>query len=82
MKAEEFSFRTEFDVFAQKPVQTSVQETIETKLRRTASVDQSDLDFLVPAENDTYIDFNIIQFVRGKLATSPLNEWHLVFRRP
>ena len=32
-----------------------------------AGVDQSDLEFLVPANNDTYIDTNIRQLVRGKL---------------
>jgi len=57
----------EFDIFAHKPVQTSILETIETIFRPTASVDQTDLEFLIPAENDTYIDLNIRLFVRGTL---------------
>ena len=39
--------------FAQKPVQTSVQ-MIATIFRHIASVDQSDLEFLIPAEHYTY----------------------------
>jgi hypothetical protein len=34
---------TEFDIFASKPVQTAVQETIEVAYKPIASVDQSDL---------------------------------------
>jgi len=33
-------------------------------------VDQSDLEFLIPAENDKYIDLNIRVFVRGKLTAT------------
>ena len=46
MAADALSVRSEFDFFAQKPVQTSVQETIETIFRTIASEDQSDLEFL------------------------------------
>ena len=67
MAAEALSVSSEFDIFAHKPVQTSVQETIETIYRPVASVDQSDLEFVIPADNDTYIDLNIRLFVRGKL---------------
>jgi len=70
MAAEAFSVNTEFDIFAQKPVQTSVQETIETIIRPIASVEQSDLEFLIPAEHDTYIELNILLYVRGKLSTA------------
>jgi len=70
MAAEALSVSSEFDIFAQKPVQTSVQETIETIYRPIASVDQSDLEFLIPAEHDTYIDLNIKLYVRGKLTAA------------
>ena len=53
MAAEALSVSSEFDIFAQKPVQTSVQETIEPIYRPIASVDQSDLQFLITAENDS-----------------------------
>ena len=46
-----------------------MQETIETIFRPIAWVDQSDLEFLIPAEPDTYIDFHIRLYVRGKLTT-------------
>ena len=58
---------SEFDIFAQKPVQMSAQETIETICRPIVSMDQSDLEFLIPAENDTYIDLHIRLLFRGKL---------------
>ena len=32
-----------------------------------ASVDQSDLEFLIPADNETYIDPDLKVYVRGKL---------------
>jgi hypothetical protein len=54
---------TDFDISICKPVQTSVQETTETTYKLVASIDQSDLEFLIPA--DTYIDLDIN--VRGKL---------------
>ena len=63
MAAEALSVSSEFDVFAHKPVQSSVSETIETIFRLIISVNQSDLEFLIPAESDTYIDLNIRQFV-------------------
>ena len=59
MAAVALSVSSEFDIFAHKPVQTSVLETVETIFRPIASVVQSDLEFCIPAENDTYIDFNI-----------------------
>jgi len=46
MAAVALSGSSEFDIFAPKPVQTSVQQTIETIFRPIASVDQSDLEFL------------------------------------
>lgn len=32
-----------------------------------ASVDQSDLESLIAADNDTYIDLNFKLYIRGKL---------------
>jgi hypothetical protein len=58
---------TEFDVFAQKPVQEAVLEKTETEYKPIASVDMCDLEFLIPADNDTYLDLYIKLFVRGKL---------------
>jgi hypothetical protein len=52
MAEEALSVTSEFDIFTQNPVQTSVQETIETIYRTITSVDQSDLEFLIPAEHN------------------------------
>ena len=41
--------------------------TTEVTYKPTASVEQSDLEFLIPAYNDTYVDLNIKLYIRGKL---------------
>ena len=46
---------SEFDIFARKPVQESILETLDFVYKRIAPVDQSDLEFLFPADNETYI---------------------------
>ena len=58
---------SEFDVFAHKPVQTAVQETIHTIYKPIAPVEQSNLEFIIPPDNYTYIDLDIKIYVRGKL---------------
>jgi hypothetical protein len=60
---------SEFDIFAAKPVQESVLETTEVVYKPIASVDQSDLEFLIPADSETYKDLDIKLYVRGKLTT-------------
>ena len=70
MAAETLSVISELDIFAHKPVQTSILETIEIIFRPIASVDQSDLEFLIPVENDMYIDLHIRLFVKGKLTAA------------
>ena len=47
-----------------------MQETIETIFKPRASVDQSDLEIMFPAEHDKYIDLNIRLYVRDKLTTA------------
>jgi hypothetical protein len=59
--------RTEFDVFAQKPVQEAVLETTKTEYKPIASVGKSDLEFVIPGDNETYMDLDIKLFIRGKL---------------
>jgi hypothetical protein len=59
---------TEFDVFAQKPEKEAVLETTVLEYKPIASVDVSDLTFVIPGDNDTYLDLDIKLFVRGKLA--------------
>ena len=58
---------SEFDIFTRKPVQESILETLDVVYKSIASVDQSDLEFLIPADNETYIDPDIKLYFRGKL---------------
>jgi len=67
MSAETVAISSEFHIFARKPVQTAVLETIETVYKPIAPVDQSDLEFLIPGDIDTYIDPDIKLYIRGKL---------------
>ena len=58
---------SKFDIFAPNPVQLAIQETKVVPYKPIASVDQSELEFLIPADYDTYIDPDIKLFVKGKL---------------
>jgi len=53
--AEVASISSEFDIFALKPVQTSVLGTIETAYKPIARVEQKDLEFLIPGDKENYI---------------------------
>jgi len=64
------SVSSEFDIFTHRPIQTSVLGTIQTAYRPIAPVDQNDLEFCIPADNDTYIDLDIKLYVRGKLISA------------
>jgi len=57
----------DFDVFASKPIPSAVVDTTEVKYKPVASLDQSDLEFLIPSDDDTYIDLDIKLYIRGKL---------------
>ena len=66
--AEEPSFLgTEFDLFGRKPKQDICLNTTETLYKPIASVDHTDIGFLIPGDSDTYIDLNLKLFIRGKL---------------
>jgi hypothetical protein len=58
---------SEFDIFAPKPVQSSIVESNEVHYKPVAGADQDDLEFLIPSDSETYIDPNIRLYVRGKL---------------
>ena len=58
---------TEFDLFERKAKQDGCLETTETIYKPIASVDQTDREFLIPTDSDTYIDHNLKLFIRGKL---------------
>ena len=56
-----------FDIFSRKPVQSAVKEATETKYKPIASLDQTDIEFLIPGDSDTYIDFDLKLKIRGQL---------------
>jgi hypothetical protein len=57
---------SEFYIFARKPIQHAIQETRVTVYKPVASVDQTDLEFIIPADYDTYVDLDIKLYIRGK----------------
>jgi len=58
---------TEFDIFAPKPRRIAVEGTFETIYRPIASVDQTDIEFLIPGDSETYIDLALKLYIKGKL---------------
>jgi len=68
--AEEPSYvGTALDIFVRKPKDSSTVETNETIYRPIASVDQTDIEFVIPGDSDTYVDLDLKLFVKGKLQT-------------
>jgi len=67
--AEILTVRSDFEIFALKPIQTLILETVETVYKPIGPVEQSDLEFLIPADPDTYIDLDIKLYVRVKLVS-------------
>jgi hypothetical protein len=58
--------KSEFDIFANKPVQSAVLGTRVAQYKPAAPVDQSDIEFVIPGD-ESYIDMNIRIMVHGKL---------------
>jgi len=50
---------SEFDIFAPKAVQSAILGTDVLHYKPIATVDQNDLEFLIPGDNETYIDQDI-----------------------
>jgi len=61
---------SEFDIFAHRHVEISLLGTIENAYKPFGPVDQKDLEFFIPANNDTYIYLDIKLYVRGKLVSA------------
>jgi len=57
------SVRSEFDNFAHSSIQTSVIGRIETAYKPIAPVEQNDLEFLIPAYNDMYMNLDIKLYI-------------------
>jgi hypothetical protein len=58
MAANALCVSSEFDIFADRHVQTSTFNILEIAYKPITSVDQSDLEFVMPPDNETYIDLN------------------------
>jgi len=58
---------SEFDVFTRKAIQHAVQATDVVIYKAIAPIEQSDLQFLIPKDFDTYVDPDIELYIRGKL---------------
>jgi hypothetical protein len=58
---------SEFDIFASRPVQTSAAQSTEIIYKPIASVEQSDLEYLIAADHETYIDPNFKLLIKGQL---------------
>jgi hypothetical protein len=58
---------TEFDNFGRKPKQISTVETNETIYRPIASVDQVDIEFVIPGDSDTYVNLDMKLYVKWEL---------------
>jgi len=67
---------SEFNIFARKPPQLAIQETSVVQYKPIASIGQSDLEFLIPADFDTYIDPDIKLYVKGKLTKADVSALH------
>jgi hypothetical protein len=65
---------SEFDIFFRKPVQHAIQETNLVVYKPIASIDQSDLGFLIPSDYDTYVDPEIKIYIRGKFTKTDGSE--------
>jgi len=58
---------TEFDIIAPKPIQSAVLETTDTIYKPLASLNSDDLEFLIPAGPETYVDLDIKFLVKDQL---------------
>ena len=68
--AEEQSYvGTEFEIFVRKPKKSRIVETNETIYSPIASVDQTDIEFVITGDSDTYVDLDLKLFVKRKLQT-------------
>jgi hypothetical protein len=58
---------SEFDIFADRPVQSSSLNTTEIGHKPNTAIDQSDLEFTIPKDDERYIDPNMQVYINGQL---------------
>ena len=54
---------SDFDISTKPTTQSSILETVETRYKPIAPVDQSDLEFVIPADK-SYVDLDIKLYVK------------------
>ena len=57
---------TKFYIFAPKPRKVAVEGTTETIYKPIASIDQLDIEFLIPGDSETYIDLDLKLYTKRK----------------
>jgi hypothetical protein len=67
MAANTVSVSSEFDIFADRAIQTSTLNTDKIAYKPIASIDQSYLEFVIPEYDNSYIDLNIQIYIKGQL---------------
>ena len=60
------SLSSEFDIFAPRPILTSIVERAEVMYKPIASTEHSSLKFLIHGDSDTYVDINKKLYIWGK----------------
>ena len=50
------SVSSEFDIFVHRAIQAAVLGSVEPMYETLALVEQTDLEFVIPGDSDTYID--------------------------
>jgi hypothetical protein len=58
MAANALCVSSEFDILAVRPAQMSTFNPPEIAYKPITSVEQSDLEFVIPPDNETYLDLN------------------------
>jgi hypothetical protein len=68
--------------FLHRRIQTAVLSTVETVYKTLAPMEQYDLEFLIPVDSDTYIDFlnSFKLYVRGQMVSSSAKDVDLTDR--
>jgi hypothetical protein len=61
---------SEFDIFANRPVQTSTVKTTKIGHKPTTAIDQRDLEFRVPNVEERYFDPDMQSYIKGQLLGS------------
>jgi intein-encoded DNA endonuclease-like protein len=68
---------SEFDVFADRPVQTSTVRTVEIVHNPNTGVDQRDIEFTLPGDEELCMDRDMQLYIKGQLLGADGAELHI-----